>query len=130
MTQGLKKFGTSSVRFPTVGSGTGGILIIPNDAPGLSLGGRGHHIGGGSGPVTGVSAGFSGDVLFNVHIYPVSTATSEEVIVAQGSTSVETPDSHLNFTETPQIILSLILMHKQMVPLHLLEHLPLQQIRV
>ena len=83
----IKKFGTSSIRFPTVGSGTGGVLIIPNDAPGLSLGGRGHHIGGGSGPVTGVSAGFSGDVLFNVHIYPISNATSEEVIVAQGSTS-------------------------------------------
>ena len=33
----IKKFGTSSVRFPTVGSGTGCILIIPNDAPGVSL---------------------------------------------------------------------------------------------
>ena len=31
---GIKKFGTSSVRFPTVGSGTCGMLIIPNDAPG------------------------------------------------------------------------------------------------
>jgi hypothetical protein len=67
-----KKFGQSSAQFHGVNGTTGGILIIPNDCPGLTLAGTG---------------GWSGDTLIQTFFYIDATPTANQVLVAQGTTS-------------------------------------------
>ena len=86
----VHKFGRSSAKFPGRGIGvTGAVLIFPNDAPGLSLGGRGAHLGGPSGGsmATAVSAGFSGDVLMQTWFYRNTGVAADQVLFAQGASS-------------------------------------------
>jgi len=66
------KFGLSSVQFHGVNGTTGGVLIIPNDCPGLTLAGTG---------------GWSGDTLIQTFFYIDETPTANQVLVAQGCKS-------------------------------------------
>ena len=66
------KFGLSSIQFHGVNGTTGGVVIIPNDSPGLTLAGTG---------------GWSGDTLIQTWFYLDATPTANQVLVAQGCSS-------------------------------------------
>jgi len=83
-----KKFGSSSVRFKGKDGGTTGGVLLLTDLPGLTLAGRGGHIGGGSGETgAGVSGGHSGDVLLQMYFYLPSTPSSDEILAMHGNSA-------------------------------------------
>ena len=84
----IKKFGTSSVKFGGLDSGTTGGVLLLHDIPGLTLAGPGGHIGGGAGASgAGVSGGYSGDVLLQMYFYITDTPSSDKILAMHGSSA-------------------------------------------